>query len=171
MHGKKLRGLFLTYRRELQAYLTSKLRDPDLAADLTQETFLRLAEQTSGRTAQIEHYRPYLYKTAHNLAVDHMRRRKRESISPLSEEQFSSLPDERPSPERAVGNRTELRQIQRVLLELPPRTQEVFRAIRIEGMTYREAAEHLRISESSVQKHLASAIKHVMQNLRPKEGG
>ena len=44
--GKDLKRLFLAHRREIQAYLTERLRDADLAADLTQETFLRYAEQT-----------------------------------------------------------------------------------------------------------------------------
>ena len=50
MIGKDLKRLFLAHRRELQAYLTRRLRDREMAADLTQETFLRFAEQGSRTT-------------------------------------------------------------------------------------------------------------------------
>jgi hypothetical protein len=63
--GKNFRRLVLAHRRELHAYLTEKLRDCETAADLTQETFLRFAEQ--GRSTAILHDRAYLYRTVHNL--------------------------------------------------------------------------------------------------------
>ena len=72
--GKDLKGLFLAHRRELQAYLTETLRDADTAADLTQETFLRYAEQRQGDGAMVIHERAYLYRTARNLAIDQSRR-------------------------------------------------------------------------------------------------
>ena len=80
MASREIKRLFLAHRRELQAYLTRLLRSPDRAADLTQETFLRFAEYSGANpSAVITHERSYLYRTAHNLAVDHMRRESRES--------------------------------------------------------------------------------------------
>lgn len=78
MTGKTLKGLFLAHRRELHAYLTDKLKDADTAADLTQEAFLRYAEQDAGANPAIVHGRSYLYRTAHNLAIDHVRLRARQ---------------------------------------------------------------------------------------------
>ncbi len=163
-----LRRLFLAHGREVRAYLTRKLRDAETAADLTQETFLRFAEQHRPESggAAVLHQRSYLYRTAHNLAVDHMRQRQRERTDLMPDDLLSCIADERPSPERQAAGHDELSRVRDALLELPERTRQVFALVRIEGLTYRETAERLDISDSSVQKHLAKAIKHVMQRFR-----
>lgn len=56
--------------------------------------------------------------------------------------------------------------LKQALAELPERTQQIFRLNRVEGMTHAQVARHLEISDSSVQKHLAKALAHVMQRLR-----
>lgn len=165
--SKDIKDLFLAHRYELQVYLTRKLGNPETAADLTQETFLRFAEYQSGNPAAlVTHKRSYLYRMAHNLAVDHVRREKRERTDAVSDRELITLPDDVPSPERVVGGYDELTIVRNALLDLPERTRQVFALARIEGLTYHEVAEVLGISDSSVQKHLAKATKHVMRRLR-----
>lgn len=166
MAGKDIRALFLAHRRELHAYLTRKLRNADTAADLTQETFLRFAECRGGdRGTVVANARSYLYRTAHNLAVDHLRRERRRKTD-TCESALDTVLDDGPSPEEIVSGHDELDCVRAAVLELPERTRQVFTLTRIEGLTYRQAAERLQICDSSVQKHLAKATKHVMQRLR-----
>ncbi len=58
-----------------------------------------------------------------------------------------------------------LARLREIVAELPPRTREIFRLNRLEGLTHAEVARRLEISDSSVQKHLARALAHVMQAL------
>ena len=164
--GKDIKGLFLAHRRELQAYLTDKLRDPDIAADLTQETFLRYAEHRQGGGAAVIHDRSFLYRTARNLAIDHVRRLARQRTDATDNEDLARLPGDGPSPESAADARRRLDRLRAAVEELPQRTRQVFVLARIEDLTHREIAGRLKISESSVQKHLAKALQHVMQRLR-----
>lgn len=166
MASKDIKTLFLAHRRELQTYLTRKLRDGETAADLTQEAFLRFAEHGPTGPAAVAHARAYLYRTAHNLAVDHVRRQQRERTDPAAPDDMAGIADDRPSPERTVGGQSEVTAVREALLELPERTRQVFALTRIEGLTYGAVARRLQISDSSVQKHLARAIRHVMQRLR-----
>lgn len=167
MASKDIRRLFLAHRRELQAYLTRIVRDAETAADLTQETFLSFAERDRGNPAAvIVHERSYLYRTAHNLAIDHVRRRGYERTEAADADALAGFQDDRPPADRVIGGRDELDRVRDALLELPERSRQVFALARIEGLTYREVAVRLAISDSSVQKHLAKAIKHVMQRLR-----
>lgn len=167
MSHRDIKRLFLAHRGELLAYLTRKLRDTELAADLTQETFLRFTEQQrAGTTAAVMHERAYLYRTAHNLAVDHLRQAQREQTEVVPDDALDDIPHDHPTPEQTVAGQHELAQVRAALQELPERTRQVFFLTRVEGMTYRAVAERLCISDSSVQKHLAKAIKHVMQRLR-----
>ena len=165
--GKDIKALFLAHRRELQAYLTEKLRDADTAADLTQETFLRYAEHRQGGGAAVIHDRSFLYRTARNLAIDHVRKQARQRTDATADEDLARLPGEGPSPESATDARRRLDRLRAAVEELPQRTRQVFVLARIEGLTHREVADRLEISESSVQKHLAKALQHVMQRLRP----
>lgn len=163
--GNDIQGLFLAHRRELHAYLTRKLRNADAAADLTQETFLRYAERERGGAAAVAHERSYLYRMARNLAVDYLRGERRRKTEPCAYALASAV-DDSPSPEAIVGDRRDLDVVRAAIMELPERTRRVFVLTRIEGLTYAEAAARLRICDSSVQKHLAKATKHVMQRLR-----
>jgi RNA polymerase sigma-70 factor (ECF subfamily) len=52
------------------------------------------------------------------------------------------------------------------IAQLPPRTREVLRLNRLEGLTHAEVASKLEISDSSVQKHLAKGLAMIMQRLQ-----
>ena len=165
--SKDIKGLFQAHRREIHAYLTRKLGNTEIAADLTQETFLRFAQHRAESPAtRILHERSYLYRSAHNLAIDHLHRQGREKTDLVLESELAEMQDDSPTPEEAAGDRRELARVREAVLELPERTRQVFALARIDGLTYREVAARLRISESSVQKHLAKATKHVMQRIR-----
>ncbi|MDR6433656.1 RNA polymerase sigma factor [Brucella pseudogrignonensis] len=167
MAGKTLKGLFLAHQRELKAYLTQKLKDSDTAADLTQEAFLRYAEQNSVDGTKVVHARSYLYRTAHNLAVDHVRQKARRKTDTSTHDEMAEIADDRPTQEEAIDARQKLDRLQTAVAELPGRTRQIFVLSRIEGLSYAETADRLGISESSVQKHLAKALLHVTQRLRP----
>ncbi|BBK36648.1 DNA-directed RNA polymerase sigma-70 factor [Allostella sp. ATCC 35155] len=167
MTKKDLTDLFLAHRRGLHAFLNRKLRNPDVAADLTQETFLRFAEFRAGNpTVAIAHERSYIYRTAHNLAIDHLRRERQAPTDSADEAAIAEVADELPSQETIVSGRSELDRIREALLELPERTRQVFALARIEGLIYQEVADRLGISTSSVQKHLMVATRHVMLRRR-----
>lgn len=166
MTDKTLKSLYASYQRELLAYLTSKLRDAELAADLTQETFLRFAEKSSADTADFQNTRSYLYRTAHNLAVDHIRQQARRRTDLPGSEVLAELADDAPGQEDITLGRERLEQLKSALSGLPPRTRDIFILNRIEGLSYRDVAETLGISESSVQKHLARALLQVTSSLR-----
>lgn len=162
-----MKGLFLAHRRELHAYLTHKLKDSETAADLTQEAFLRYAEQDTSGNPAVLNGRSYLYRTAHNLAIDHVRQRARQKTDAAAHDELASIADDRPSQEDEADARQRLDRLRAAVMELPERTRQIFVLNRIEGLSYAETAERLGVSESSVQKHLAKALLHVTQQLRP----
>jgi RNA polymerase sigma factor (sigma-70 family) len=160
--GKDLKQLFLAHRGELHAYLTDRLRDRELANDLAQETFLRFAEQ--GGNGVIVEDRSYLYRTARNLAIDHIRRTHRHRTDVTAHADLADIAADLPGAEEVVAGRERLDRLRAAIEALPERTRQVFVLHRIEELTYAEVATRLGISESSVQKHLARALQHVVQH-------
>ena len=158
-----LKALFLAYTHELQVFLTRKTGDPDVAADLVQETLIRVAAQPIGA---VENTRAYLYRTASNLAVDHFRREERRGARAAGSDQLLEVVDESPEPEEMAAMREQLQILFRALAELPPLTQQIFLLNRMEGFSYAEVAARLQVSDSTVQKHLSRALCCVMQAFR-----
>lgn len=159
-----LRGLFLKHARTLQGLLTRKVRDPQLAADLVQESFLRMAEQ--GERERIDNSQAYLYRTAHNLLVDHIRQQQRRRTDSQPHEALAHIEDERPALDEQLDAQQRLQLLRSAIAELPVRTQQIFELNRIQGLTHAEVARRLEISDSSVQKHLAKALAHVTARLQ-----
>lgn len=164
MQQDQLTRLFVEHRQALQAYLSRMLRQPELVADLIQETFLRFAERDTSSTIQNE--RSYLYRVAHNLAIDHLRQQQRQRTDSMPIEELHEIVDTSGSLEKQAEARSHLEYLHKILQELPPRTRQVFALNRIEGLTHKQVAEHLSISDSSVQKHLSSALQHVMSRMK-----
>ena len=164
MASKALKRLYLTHGRDVQDYLTRKLRDSNAAADLAQETFLRVAQVDSD--VAIRNDRSYLFRTAHNLAIDHLRRIRRRRTDHVDNAQLAQFADDSVPLEDAVASRHMLRRLQDIVAELPDRTRQIFVLVKIQELTYAEAADQLGVSESAVQKHLAMALAHVVQRLK-----
>lgn len=164
MAERDLEALFLAHRWELEVYLNRQVQCRDTAADLLQETFLRLSQQPAG--AGLRNVRAYLYQTARNLVIDHFRREERRQTYATPVEGLADLPDETVPVDRALDARQKLEVLQQAMAELPERTREIFELNRIDGLTYLEVSQRLGISESSVQKHLARALTHAMHRLR-----
>jgi RNA polymerase sigma factor (sigma-70 family) len=159
-----LKSLFLLHAEALQSYLRRKGSDPQLAADLVQESFLRLAEQHGKE--RIDNTQAWLYRTAQNLLIDHVRRQRRHKTDSVPHEDLDGIVEERPGLDEQTIAERRTQQLHAAVAELPPRTREIFRLNRLEGLTYAEVARQLDISDSSVQKHLAKALAHVMQRLQ-----
>ena len=167
MSDVDLKGLFLKHADTLRGYLARKVRDPQLAADLVQESFLRLAEKPAGE--RIDNSQGYLYRTASNLLIDHIRQEARRKTDSVPHEALAEIEDEVAGLEAQAMAQQQRQALKQALAELPERTQQIFRLNRIEGMTHAQVAQHLDISDSSVQKHLAKALAYVMQRLQEDE--
>ncbi len=145
------------YYRELVRFLSAKLGDRQVAADVAHDAYLRVMERAGQE--QIASPRAFLYRTALNLVIDEHRRnslRRTENLDVLDQdEQFFS-----PSPHRSLAQDQRLELLQRALDELPPMCRDAFLLRKLEGLSHDEIAERLSISQSLVEKHIVNAMKH-----------
>jgi RNA polymerase sigma-70 factor (ECF subfamily) len=154
--------LFADHARSVKHYLLGIIPKLEVAEDLTQEAFARL--QSSSRN-NLDSPRGFLFRTARNLALDHLRRVRRVPIDQLDDFTSASLVDEAPSPEELVAARQELAIMRAVILELPPKCRQVFLLVRLEGLSHREVAAEMGMSQTMVRKYLARAVDHIHQRV------
>lgn len=161
-----LERLFHEHQRDLLAMLRRMVGCHDTAADLAQETYLRLADMPVSQF--IVSPRAFLFRTAKNLALDHFRKQKfRGRQAPL--EEAEALPTDEVSAETQVYNKQRVSTLERTLAELPARTQSVFVLRRVYGYSYREIAMRLDMSERAVEKHLVKAMTRCQEALLGEE--
>ncbi|MCG8157645.1 sigma-70 family RNA polymerase sigma factor [Brenneria goodwinii] len=164
MSASELRILFSHYAQRLEKYLNHKIRDPQVAADLVQESFLRLAQRLEQKDDVVDK-KAYLFKTANNLVLDHIRHQQRWQKSlpgDDAENLLDELADNAPQLDQVVITQQQLALLSAMLSTLPERSQLIFRLHRLEHMTQAQIARHLNISLSTVEKHLASALDAMM---------
>lgn len=154
---------FAAHGSELRRYLGRCLGDPHMASDLVQDAFVNVLERPDIRIHDI---RAYLYCIARNLLLNHQKQEARRRTQACPPEALAEIAADQPTPEEAVDSRLQLARIDALVRELPPRTQQIFVLNRIDGLTHAEVAGRLGVSESAVQKHLATAIAHMTRRLR-----
>jgi len=139
----------------LMQYLQHNWRNKSDIADLRQDIYIRVYE--SALQGLPESPKAFVFSIARNLLI---RRMRREQIIPFEAvSDFDALGSaiESPDPENTTIARDELRRLQHAVDRLPPRTREAFVMQQIEGLSRREIAERMGVSELTVKTHLRDA--------------
>lgn len=146
-------GLYLVHRRWLTEWLRSRLGCPDNAADLAQDTFMRLL--TTREATPIREPRAFLTTVAKRVLFNHYRRQELERayLEALSQMPEPLAPCEE---HRAIILQT-LLELDSLLDGLPVLVKRAFLMAQVDGLAYREIAEVLGISLATVKRYLHKA--------------
>lgn len=158
---------------ELRRFAKRRTGSQTLAEDVVQETWIRASRSVG---AMPDNPRAYLYRMAGNIAVDHLRRvRRQESLETnawnddpqsVSDPALPEIVSPEPVADEVTAAREELAILSAAIRELPEKCRLVFLLYRGEGLTMREVAARLDISEKTVENHLARAMVHCRRKLR-----
>lgn len=155
MSQSRFNHVFLAQRVSLLRTLERMVNNHSTAEDLLQETYLRVARALSERA--IDHLEPFVFQTARNLALDHLRARRIQSRTMLEDvplDVVQSIAAPLSSAEDAAHAEQMLERLNISLSQLTPRQQQIFILSRLHGHSYLEIAEQLSVSLSTVQKDL-----------------
>jgi len=130
--------------------------------DVIQETYAILAGL--GDVGHIASPRAYAFQTAQSLILRHLRRAQIVRMEALDDADLQSVVLDAPSPERQVSDRQDLRRLADLTATLPAKCREAFLLRKVEGLSQREVAQRMGISEGTVEKHIARALR-VLMNL------
>lgn len=145
-------------RDDLHTYLHRQLHDRETAADLTQESLVRMMKYR--HAPGINDRRAMLFHIAHNLVLEHRRTSGRRHASHhVSLDDVAPLRSEQPSVEAIVEARVMIeRVIKRAIARLPRKCAAAFVMNRFEGLSYPQIAKEMGISVKMVEKHITRAL-------------
>ena len=133
------------------------------AEDLSQEAYLKVSAAI--RKGPIAYPRPFLYQTAKNLALDHLRKQKvrgRAFDDPDDGDEVLQVADVLPGPERSATIAQEVDRLLAILAGQPRRRREILVLHKIHGWRYDEIAAYFGISRSAVEKNIRTALAHCL---------
>jgi RNA polymerase sigma-70 factor (ECF subfamily) len=157
-----IEALYTAQESALLRYARSLMNHDEAAQDIVQEAFLRLhADFESVRQPQA-----WLYRTVHNLAMNHIRADHR--TVPLEAEAFhqDALPDGQSLPDEQIEHIEAVGQTRLCLDGLHARQRELIRLKFEDGLSYKEISARMNLSISNVGYLLHHALKDLAEALR-----
>ena len=166
-HESGFEELVKRYQRPITAYIFRMLGDYDLSLDVTQDVFIKVYNS-------LDKYRPeykfstWIYRIAHNAAIDHMRRNSMQTSSIETENADGAyelqLESSLPSPEKD-RERSEWRaEIDAVVKCLPPSYRDLIVLRHSQELSYDEIAEVTGLPLGTVKNRLFRA-REMMREL------
>lgn len=151
--------LYLGHHGYLLNWLRHKLGCRQQAADLAQDTFIKLLNhrQRHNQPLDIREPRAYLTTVAGRLVKDHYRR---QSLETAYQEALAALPEQHyPSAETQHLIREALYELDTILDRLKPKVCQAFLLSQLDGLTYAAIAEQLDVNLRTVKRYMATAFE------------
>ena len=158
--GVFVETLFAKHHGEIYAYLLRMMRDPEVAADMTQDAFIK-AYKNYETLEKPENARAWLYQIAHRVALDEIRRRKIIRFFPWTGESHGSAP----SAEHLVMDARLSGDMQRALARIPERQRAALLLAELHDLTGLELAAALGVSHVAARALLTRARESLRQAL------
>jgi RNA polymerase sigma-70 factor (ECF subfamily) len=154
----------LPHEGEVRSWLLRHVRTFTAADvdDLIQEAYARL---WASDMPQLENGRAYFFVVARNLAFEQARRARIVPMERMGEIESLRIMSEAPGPEQTATARQELENLRAILEQLPPQCRRTFQLRKFDGLSIRDTAKHLGVSESTVEKHLTKAFAIILDAL------
>ena len=160
---------FVENQETLLRWLTKVLGDIESARDIAQATFVNVWKYCDNR--RIGSAKALIFQSAINLARNELRRRGRvlaNGIFPEDPVKLGPLRDalsEDSSPEELLAIKQEMHRTMLAIGALPRNPRRAFKMHRIDGLNYREIAEEMNVSESSIEKYMIDALRQLRDTL------
>lgn len=160
-----------TLRKDLEVFFTGRIKCPEAAADLTQETFLRFHKFVSATPP--DNARALVFGIAVNLATDYQRKMKvhQRIMVDAESESTSIVASDEVGPERIAIAQQHLQLVTAALDELSTECRTAFVLHSMDGLTQEQIAKRLGISTSKVYRLLVKAMSHCQARLNRSQAG
>jgi RNA polymerase sigma factor (sigma-70 family) len=156
----EIRAWFIREVLPLEATLTHFLcknwRNKSDIEDFRQEVYENVL--LAAETKIPDRTKPFLFMTARNLLINRLQKESVVAMEVVADLDALGAAADEPGPDRTAFARDMLRRLQAALDSLPPKCREALVLKRIEGLSQREIAQRMGISEQSVANHVARGV-------------
>ncbi len=160
---EKIIELYRSYGKELYYYIYRFLGSPDHAEDILQSCFERLIRFSQTNTIQMETMRGFLYRTAHNLCINHLKKDSR--IAPVPIEDHINLKSD-----TDICGESEQKELQAKIYEYLDTLDELSKSVFIlkkdHGLSAQEIAKITGKSERTVRRKIQQTTEQIMRYLQ-----
>lgn len=157
-------ALLECYEKEIYRFVFRLTGNPEDAADLLQDTFLK-AFKAFPKLPEDANHRAWLYRIAHHEALNLFRSRAVRATEPLELAARVAGSDE--DPDALEETRRLARALGDVIRKLTVRQRSALLLKKYEGLSYSEVASVLRCSEENARAQVYQAMKKIRNGLRP----
>ncbi|MCI6522201.1 MAG: sigma-70 family RNA polymerase sigma factor [Parabacteroides sp.] len=162
MEAETFKQRFLSFHPKLYRIALALVESPEDAEDILQEAYTKLWSKRDSLEA-VQQPEAFAVTIVRNLCLDFLRSPRTNSRSEPLETVILHCED---SPERQVETRDQLRQVVRLIQELPPNQQQVIRLRGMEDCSVEEIAEITGFSPANVRTLLSRARKYIKGKLK-----
>jgi len=143
--------------KNLHAYATTILKNESAAEEMVQQVFYKIWEQRERLNIQSS-LKAYLYRSVHNLCINHLTHQKVRATHQSYTMQHVSQQDEHTAARKVQQGELE-KNIRKALNELPEQCRTIFQMSRFEELKYHEIATELGISIKTVENQMGKALR------------
>ena len=163
INGSEIALESLVNRHKLQIFnfINSKINDRDTSEDIFQDTFIKVIRTLkNGLYNEEGKFLPWIMRIAHNLVIDHFRKSNRIPTIENKEEFdiFQFVSDTAPNAENILIEDQILKDIQKLIQELPHDQKEVLIMRLYRDMSFKEIAENTKVSINTALGRMRYAI-------------
>lgn len=150
--------LYTMYSPRLYMHLLKFLKSPELVEEVLQEVFVRVWQNRESIVPE-KGFNSFLYTIAHNLAINMIKKINRDRA--LQMEVWASSISYYLHTEENLLDKERMAIMNQAIATLTPKRREILLFCKVEGKSYKEVAELLGISVSTVSNQLVNALQDI----------
>ena len=158
----------LPHEADVRAWLRRSLLPAADVEDVLQEAYCRMAGLSD--IAHIATPRAYFFTVARSIVIDQMRRARVVRMETVTEIDALNVVQDDPSPERIAAARQDLDWVRGLIGNLPERCRRIFEMRKIDGLSQREIARRMGVTETIVENDVVRRLKLILKAIAEGDG-
>ena len=158
------RQLFIQFYNKLSRFVMGFTKNKELTEEIVSDVFINIWRRRKN-AGEIKNLKMYLYVSAKNITFNYLKKLHRENLTDLNAVEIEPE-DPFADPGAAMITREMNTKLKNAINALPPRCKLIYTLIKEDGLTYKQTAQLLGISESTVDNQISIALKKISGAIR-----